>query len=92
MASPRENMFEKAAQALDLPADVLAGLPRIEITGCRQMLIENHKGILEYGDEEIDVNCGRVIVKIHGVNLELKAMNQNELMMAGTILSVEFAF
>lgn len=92
MATPKQNLFEKAVKTFDLPSDVMVDLPRIEITGCREMLIENHKGILEYGEEQIDINCGRVIVKIHGVNLELKAMNQNELKMAGTILSVEFAF
>ena len=92
MAAPNKNLLEKAADAFDLPADVLAGLPRIEITGCRELLIENHRGILEYGDGEIDINGGRVIVKVRGSGLQLKSMNANELLMSGTILSVEFVF
>jgi sporulation protein YqfC len=92
MAETKKKLLEKAADAFDLPADVVAGLPRIEITGCRELLIENHRGILEYGEEEIDVNGGRVIVKVKGNGLQLKSMNATELMMCGTILSVEFVF
>jgi sporulation protein YqfC len=92
MASPKKSLFEKAAETFDLPADVLAGLPRIEITGCRELIIENHHGILEYGDTEIDINGGKVIVKVRGSGLQLRSMNAAELSMNGTILSVEFVF
>lgn len=88
----KKNLWEKAADVLDLPADVLAGLPRLEILGCRHLLMENHKGIIEYGDEEIDLNGGQVIVKVRGKGLELRAMNASELSLGGIIFSIEFVF
>ena len=42
----REGLLEKTAEVFDLPGDVVAGLPRIEITGSRELRMENHKGIL----------------------------------------------
>ncbi len=91
-SAPKKNLWERAADALDLPADVIAGLPRLEILGCRRLLVENHKGILEYGDEEIDLNGGQVIIKVKGKGLSLRSMNATELSLDGLIFSVEFVF
>ena len=33
----RPGLLEKTAQVLDLPGDVVAGLPRLEITGSREL-------------------------------------------------------
>ena len=89
---PKKSLMERAADAMDLPPDVIAGLPRLEITGCRRILMENHKGILEYGDQEIDINGGQVVVRIKGRDLELRAMNVSELSLEGLIFSIEFLF
>lgn len=87
-----DDILQKAAEKLSLPADVVAGVPRVEITGCRQVFIENHRGVLEYGSELIDVNGGRVTVRIEGADLTLKAMNKNELLIGGNIMSVSFKY
>lgn len=39
-----------------LPADLVAGLPHLEMMGSRQLYLEHHTGILAYSDEQIDVN------------------------------------
>ena len=49
----KEGLLERTAEVFDLPGDVVAGLPRIELTGSRELRMENHKGILSYGGEEI---------------------------------------
>ena len=51
--------------------------------------MENHKGILAYGTEEIHVSGGKLVVKVRGDGLELRAMNASELLITGTILGVE---
>ena len=33
----REGLLEKTAEVFDLPGDVVAGLPRIELTGSREL-------------------------------------------------------
>ena len=87
----REGLLERTAQVLDLPGDVVAGLPRVEITGSRELRMENHKGILAYGPEEIHVSGGKLIIKIRGSNLELRAMNAGELLITGEIAGVDLA-
>lgn len=85
----REGLLEKTAEVLDLPGDVVAGLPRLELVGRRQLRMENHKGILAYGSREIHISGGRLVVKVRGEELELKAMNAGELLITGDIAGIE---
>ena len=87
----KEGLLEKTAEVFDLPGDVVAGLPRIELLGDRQLRMENHKGILAYGSEEIHVSGGKLIVKVRGTDLELRAMNAMELLITGDITGVDLA-
>lgn len=84
------NIIDKVADVMDLPGEVIGGVPRVTVTGCRRVFIENHRGILEYGEKEIDINGGRVIIRIHGEELRLCSMNDGELLVAGTVLGLEF--
>ena len=85
----RGSLLEKTAAALDLPGDVVAGLPRVELIGRSEMRMENHKGILAYGSQEIHISGGKLVVRVRGEDLELRAMNARELLITGTILGVE---
>ena len=39
------------AERLDLPAESVAGVPKLTVTGRRRALVENHCGLLEYSHE-----------------------------------------
>lgn len=84
----KENILERAVRALDLPPDV-AGLPRIELLGDREVRVEYHKGILAYGQEEIHISGGKIIIRVLGSGLELRGMNGTELCITGQIRTVE---
>ena len=84
----KESILEKTAQSLDLPPDV-AGLPRIELLGDRELRVEYHKGILAYGTEEIHISGGKLIIRVLGSGLELRSMNASELLVTGRIHAVE---
>lgn len=84
----KEGLLERTVQALDIPGEA-AGLARVELTGRHEVRMSNHRGILAYGTEEILVSGGRLIVKIKGEDLVLRAMTAEELLITGTVLSVE---
>lgn len=89
MEDNRKGLLEKTAEALDLPGEVVAGLPHIELTGSHELRMENHKGILAYGSEEIHISGGKLIVKVRGRGLELRAMNAGQLLITGSIQGVD---
>ena len=83
--------MERAAETFDLPADALAGLPKVELVGDGELRVENHKGILAYGREEIHVSGGIYLIKVMGQELELRAMTGLELLITGQIFGIQLA-
>jgi len=77
------------AELFDLPADVVAGLPHLEMVGGRQLYLEHHTGILGYSQEQIDVNTPSGVVRVKGEQLTLLAMTAEELRIGGKICVVE---
>ena len=84
---PRE-MLEGVAELFDLPADVVAGLPRLEMVGSRQLYLEHHTGLLSYSDTRIDANTVGGVLRVTGERLTLLAMTAGELRIGGRIASV----
>ena len=84
----RPGLLERAAEVFDLPADALAGLPKLELVGDSELRLENHRGILAYGSEEIHVSGGVFLIKIAGQDLELRAMTGLDLLITGTIRQI----
>ena len=78
------------ADRLDMPEDVLLKAAKLTVTAGRRVLVENHRGVLDYSAEHILVNLGRGKLSISGANLKLKAMNRNELLISGRIQTVEW--
>ena len=86
----KDNFRVRAADLLDIPADIKGGLLHIEMTGKREVFIENHKGILELSENEVTVNAGKDTVRVVGQKLVVLAMNNDEIRLSGIIESVGF--
>lgn len=78
------------AELFDLPADVVAGLPRLEMVGSRQLYLEHHTGLLSCTEEQIDANTTAGVLRVRGARLTLVAMTAGELRVGGRIDSVEW--
>ncbi|MFI3250888.1 MAG: YabP/YqfC family sporulation protein [Eubacteriales bacterium] len=88
MKKRQESLLERAASVFDLPAQAVAGVPFLELTGDRELRIENHRGILAYSDEELHISGGIYIVKVQGESLVLRTMTTNELLITGRICAI----
>ena len=84
------GVLDTVAELFDLPADLVAGLPHLEMVGSRQLYVEHHKGILSYSEEQIDVNTTGGVLRIRGARLSLLAMTAEELRIGGEIAAVEW--
>ena len=80
----------KTAALFDVPGEPALGFPRVTITGTSRAHIENHRGLLEYGEEQITVNAAGMMIRLRGERMEIAAMTDLELVVTGTVLSVEF--
>ena len=84
----KAGILERTAQLFDIPGQTV-GLPRVELTGRHELRMENHRGILAYDAQEIVVGAGKMMVRVRGRDLTLSAMSARELLITGTIVSVE---
>ena len=85
MMRKRKNILEKMTSSVDLPLEPLPGVPLVEIAGENRVLIENHKGVIQYGNERICIKVlyGQVVVE--GVCLKLCRMSKEQLVVKGGI-------
>ena len=81
------GILDTVAELFDLPADLVAGLPHLEMVGSRQLYVEHHTGLLAYSGEQIDVNTTGGILR---AGLSLLAMTAEELRIGGDIAAVEW--
>ena len=57
----------------------------VELYGNERVLIEEHRGILAYGDEEIRVGTSFGVAVIQGMELRLCCMSRSQLVIRGRI-------
>ena len=87
MARGRE-WLRQLADRTELESEALPGLPILEIAGDRRVLIERHRGVIEYGPERIRISVSYGTVCVNGCGLELVRMTHQQLVIAGRVDSV----
>ena len=78
------RMKQMVADVLELPSEVAMDLPKITLAG-QMLLVENHKGIIEYSREKIRLRVGGGWLEISGQGMVLKALRNEELAIGGKI-------
>ena len=84
------GVLSTVAELFDLPADVVAGLPHLEMVGSRQLYLEHHTRILAYSEEQIDANTTAGVLCVKGEGLTLLAMTAEALRIGGRLAAVEW--
>ena len=85
----KQTIAAKLAERLDLPGEALSSAPRITISGGDRVLVEGHRGLLEYGDGRIAAAGAGCTILIKGERLRMRAMSGRELLVTGRLWSVE---
>ena len=81
--------IRKINRMLEMPKEIYTNEPKIIISGFNELFIENYKGILEY--EEYFIKLGTFIgcINIHGFNLKLDKMTEDNLKIEGKIETID---
>lgn len=77
-------------QQLGLPEEVALGLPRLLLRGDSALSLENHQGILEYGEALIRVRTACGVLSVEGEGMTLAQMGKHDLLLRGTIRTVRY--
>lgn len=86
----KKRITERVSDAWGVPKDVIMNIPRLTISGDKEIYIENHKGILQYTDTEIRVSTPMGIVHICGRSLILERIRLEDILISGAFERVEY--
>lgn len=78
-----------AMERLDLPGQLAADVPQMQLTGKNDFYMLGHKGVLSYSTELIEISGGSILVRVVGSRLQLLAMTEEELRIGGAVDRVE---
>lgn len=85
-----EDLRASVSELLELPKEITLNWPKIIMIGVSQMLVENHKGVIEYTPGRIRVNSTTGVIRIIGKDLNLKTIAADDILITGDVESVEF--
>lgn len=85
----KKDLFRSAvAEGLDLPEDIVEGLPRLILTGDSKVVLENHGGIVHYDSSSLVVNYGDKHLKIGGSDMVLPLLRRDIITVEGKVASI----
>lgn len=74
----------------DIPRDVINGESLLQMTGRRELIIENYRCIKSISDNEIEIICKKYNVHIKGIDLMIKYYNCQSMVIGGEIDEISF--
>ncbi|MBE0466135.1 MAG: sporulation protein YqfC [Candidatus Desulforudis sp.] len=86
----RKKVRRTMADILEIPGEIALDLPKIILVGNVQVIIENHRGIVEYSADSVRVVVPAGEVTVRGRELVLRNILPDELCIEGRIESLGF--
>jgi len=84
------KIHEQVIEQLELPKDFLMGEAIVTITGRRELLIENYKGILNYEDSFIKIQAKYCRIIITGKKLSIDYYTNEEMKISGLFEQITY--
>ncbi len=90
MQRRRKGNLQRLAGLLEIPADIVLDLPRITMLGNKQLLVENHKGIIEYTGALVRIKLSQGELNVAGAELTIGNFQAEQLLVEGTVTEIKY--
>lgn len=85
-----EDVKTKVSDAFELPKEIMLDLPKISVIGNIHILVENHRGIIEYNPERIRINSSIGVIRVDGADMNLRNIASDDIIITGHIGKIEY--
>ncbi|MBP2638132.1 MAG: sporulation protein YqfC [Firmicutes bacterium] len=86
----RRGKLQSLAGYLEIPQDIVMDLPRITMLGNKQLLVENHNGIIEYTPSLVRIKLNTGELFILGEMLVLGNLQAEQILVEGVVQEVKY--
>jgi len=86
----REKMVDRIANFLEMPEELVGDNTKITLIDNKYLYLEGKNQIIDYYDHYIKIKTKRVIITLDGKKMEIKEINDNELVIEGEILNISY--
>lgn len=86
----KNSIKNRVSDAVNIPKDVILGVPLVRVVGQEDFYIENYRGILEYTDTLIRVQTKIGQIHLLGKSLEIIYYTNDEMKVSGHIDKLEY--
>jgi len=86
----KNTQWQRLAGILEIPQDIVLDLPRITMLGNKQLLVENHKGIIEYTPSLVRIKLNQGEILVSGKNLTLCNLQLEQILVEGTVGEIKY--
>ncbi|MDS0524052.1 sporulation protein YqfC [Clostridium sp. SHJSY1] len=88
MESKKNKNKEAIIEKFKIPKDLILDIPKIIVTGDKEIIIENHKGIVSFEKNEIRINSRVGIIKIQGSSFEILYIGGDTITISGSFKAI----
>ena len=84
-------MTGRVTEQLKLPKDLMLGEAIVTVTGRSDITVENYRGILEYGTEDIRLSLKHGQIRLSGKGLSIDYYTSDDMKISGMIDRIEYS-
>lgn len=80
-----QRILDAISAATELPTEATPSVPLVELAGYSRVLVENHRGVVQYTCTQIRIKVSYGQISIQGSGLMLSRMTKSQLVISGCI-------
>lgn len=86
----KEKMVDRIADFLEMPEELVGDNTKITLVDNKYLYLEGKNQIMDYYDHYIKIKTKKVTITLDGKKMEIKEINDNELVIEGEILNISY--
>ena len=87
----KEKMVDRIASFLELPEELVGNNTKTTLIDNKYLYLEGKNQIVDYYDHYIKIKTKSVVISLDGKKMEIKEINDNELVVEGNILNISYS-
>lgn len=86
----RRGLRDRLVSLLELPGDVVLDVARVTLVGNMELVVENHRGIVQYNENRVGLNIPEGTLAVEGEDLRLASISPDQVIILGRITSLRY--